>query len=101
MGVVMMILCRSGVESAVDEFDAPAGHFADVVAAFAHAPPVGVGGGPAVAMASDVINMPKRGIAERVGAALVAQLDQVREPAVEAAPCWIPAHDRAAAALHG
>jgi hypothetical protein len=39
VGVVMMILCRSGVESAVDEFDAPAGHFADVVAAFAHAPP--------------------------------------------------------------
>ena len=32
-------LVGSGVESAVDEFDAPAGHFADVVAAFAHAPP--------------------------------------------------------------
>jgi hypothetical protein len=53
-------LVRSGVESAVDEFDPPAGHFADVVAAFAHAPPVGVGGGPAVAVASDVINMANR-----------------------------------------
>ena len=101
MGVVMMILWGPVWNPAVDEADAPAGHFADVVAAFAHAPPVDVGGGPAVAMTSDVINMPKRGIAERVGAALVAQLDQVREPAVEAAPCWIPAHDRAAAALHG
>ena len=76
MGVVMMILWGPVWNPAVDEADAPAGHFADVVAAFAHAPPVDVGGGPAVAMTSDVINMPKRGIAERVGAALVVQLDQ-------------------------
>ena len=97
----MMILWGPVWNPAVDEADAPAGHFADVVAAFAHAPPVDVGGGSAFAVACDVIHMANRGIAERVRAALVAQLDQLGEPAVEAAPCWIPAHDRAAAALHG
>ena len=69
----MMILWDPVVESAVDEFDAPAGHFADVVSAFAHAAPVDVGGGSAFAVAPDVINMANRGVAERVPAALVAQ----------------------------
>ena len=76
----------------------PAGHFAGVVAALTHASPVDVGGGAAFAVAFDVIEMANRGIAERVGAALVAQLDQLGEPAVEAAPRRIPAHDRAAVA---
>ena len=55
-------LVRSGVEAAVDEFDAPAGHFADEVAAGAGAAAIVKRGRSAVAVSGDVVDVADRRI---------------------------------------
>jgi hypothetical protein len=83
-------------ESGVDDRDLPAGHLADVVATLANTAAVCVAGGSAFAVAGDVIDMADRRPAIRVTARLlIAQLDQLSEPALEAAAAGIPTHSRA------
>jgi hypothetical protein len=53
-------------EPGVDDGDLPAGHLADVVATLANTAAVGVAGGSAFAVASDVIDMAARRPAIRV-----------------------------------
>ncbi len=62
----------SAVEAAVDEFEVPAGHFADLVAAFALAAAIGEGGESTVGVSGDVVEVPDGCVAERVSAGLVA-----------------------------
>jgi hypothetical protein len=69
----------------VDGGDLPAGHFADVVAAFTSTSAVHIVGGSAVAVAGDVVGVADGGAAVGIAAGLVAEPDEVGEPAVEAA----------------
>ena len=54
----------SAVEAAVDDFDMPAGHFSDLVAAFALAAAIDVGGGSAVGVSGDVVEVSDGCVAE-------------------------------------
>src|SRR6478672_2526387 len=74
-----------------DQGDLPAGHLADEVAAGADAAAVGEGGGAAVGVAVDVVEVPDRRIAVRVAAVLVAEGDELAEPALEAAAVRVAA----------
>jgi len=62
----------SAVEAAVDEGEVPAGHFANLVASFALAASVDVGGESAVGVSSDVVEVSDGCVAEGVWAGLVA-----------------------------
>ena len=65
-------LVRLALVTAVGGFDPPAGHFPNEVAAGADTAPVGEGGGSAVAVAGDVVDVANRCVTERVTAGLVA-----------------------------
>ena len=71
------------------EVDVPAGHFAGLVAVGADAAAVGQGGGAAVGVALDVVEVADGGVAGGVAAGVVAEPDQLGEPAVEPAPLRI------------
>jgi hypothetical protein len=73
----------STVQAKFDDPDVPAGHLARVVAASAGASAVVEGGASAVAVAGDVVNVPDGCLTVRIPASLVAQLDQLGEPAIE------------------
>ena len=92
-------LVRSGVEAAVNEVDAPARHFSDKVAAGACAAAILKRGSSAVAVPSDVVDMADRRITKRIPTALITQLDEFGQPAVEAASVGVTAHNRAASGL--
>ena len=77
-------------DSGIDNGDVPAGRFSDVVAALTGTAAVAIAGGPVVGMAGDVINMPDQRPAEGIPTGLVAQFDQVGEPAGETAAAGIP-----------
>ena len=62
----------SAVEAAVDEGEVPAGHFSNLVAAFALTASIGEGGESAVGVSSDVVEVPDGCVAEGVAAGLVA-----------------------------
>ncbi len=74
------------VPDRIYESDGEAGHLAGVVAALAEAAAVRQGGGSAVGIRPDVIQVADRGVAERVAALLVAVDQQPGERAVEPAP---------------
>jgi hypothetical protein len=79
----------------VDGGDLPAGHFADVVAAFTSTSAVHIVGGSAVAVAGDVVDVTDRRSTERIPAHfLIAEPDEVGQPPVEAAAAGIPTHNR-------
>jgi hypothetical protein len=87
-------------EARVDDGDLPAGHLADVVAALADTTAVGIATGSAFTMAADVIDMADRSPAIRITARLlIAQLDQLGEPALEAAAASVPTYNRAGVAV--
>src|SRR5688500_10099750 len=92
-------LVRPGVEAAVDEFDVPAGHFADQVAALAFAASILQCGCSVVAVPGDVVDMSDRRITIGIPAGVITQPDEFSHPAVETATRGIAAHDRAGAAL--
>jgi len=76
----------------VHELDPPARQLADVVAPDAHPAPVGQAGGAARAVGPDVVQVPYRGVAERIAAAAaVADPDQVGEHPVETPAAWVGA----------
>ena len=89
------------VQAVEDQVDFPAGHFSDVVAASAGAAAVAEGGGSAVSVAEDVVEVADGGVAERIPAVLVAQSDQLGEPAVEPARVRVAANDKTPAVLVG
>ena len=89
-------LVRLALVGAFGGCDPPAGHFPNVVAAGADAASVGEGGGSAVAVAGDVVDVANRRVTERVTAGLVAQTDEFGQPSVEEAPARIAADKQAA-----
>ena len=89
-------LVRLALVSAVGGSDPPARHFSNEVAAGADAAPDAEGGGSAVAVAGDVVDVANRRVTERVTAGLVAQADEFGQPSVEVAPSGVAADNRAA-----
>ena len=90
-----------GMAVGVDDSDCPAGEFADVVAAFAHPSPVLGGGGTAVGMPVDMVEMPDRRPTERIPAHSVAAADQVGEPTAEPTLALVGIDDQLAAVAGG
>jgi hypothetical protein len=83
----------------VDEGDLPSRHFPGMVAAFTSSAAIHIAGASAVGVAGDVVDVADGCAAERIPAGLVAEFDQVGEPAVEAAAAGIPTNNWARAAF--
>jgi hypothetical protein len=88
-------LVRRAMEAAIDETDVPARHFADEVASGTRAASVSKAGGSAVAVAGDVIKVSDGCVTEGIPTGLVAEPDELGEPAVEVPAGGILTHNRA------
>ena len=85
---------RSSQSAGIDDVDVPSGHFTYLVASGARAASVSKAGGSAVYVAGDVIKVSDGRITEGIPAGLVAEPDELGEPAVEVPAGGIPTDNR-------